>query len=341
MTTLRRSIPIVPTPYTQRGLQGYNPINGTMGTPLSATKTTFRPVNPGTLLELMGYVTAGLPDLGVPEGDVAIYIYKWHTWLRRMNAWMRENEAFYPKLLDLPQGDGSELSKKDYFLGSMSSLIEQASKADSAKLGPLLPGDRNTLINALARGVHKTPGAGKQTERSLTQFIVDVDRIATHLVTGSAVSGNSTKSTTDLLATTPLPAYTVLPTTSVVMPSNPTVNTGLTLPPGTATGIATASTTGNGIASATPVSALFTSPGVVGPSVSQASPIQISSLLNTVITKVKALPNWAHALLLLAILFSLLKKGPNTGTRRIPSIDMPSNTGPISQFTLPPVDPLL
>lgn len=315
MTTLRRHIDPIPSGH---GVQGFAPFN--VGGMLSETKTTFRPVNAGTLLEIMGYITAGLPDLGVSEGEVATLIYKWHTWLRRMNDWMRSNESRYVSILQM-EDSAQALSKEDHYLGGFGSLSAQAANAESAPLGPLLPGDKGTLLNALVRGVGKTPGAGKRTERALTQFIKDVDRLAAHLAPGSRLVLPASPPTVQVKQV-PLPTtLPAVPVGLVQFPSNPVPFPTATLP------------------TATTSSMFVTAPKME----THSKSIEVKTIANTIkdlIERFKRLPRWVHVLVLMTVLLYVVKR-PRVMHSRFRFEGPAPNLGPISRFSIPPVDPFI
>lgn len=343
MTTFRRTTEVVPSGH---GVQGYAEFN--VGTPLSEGKTAFRPVSPATLLEIMGYVTAGLSDMGVSDDEAAVRIYTWHTWLRRMNAWMRTNETRYLEIMRLPEPTAS-LPKNEFFLGAFGTLTSQSNNAETAALGPLLPGDKGTFTNALAKGVAKTAGAGKRTEKALTQFVQDVDKLAAYLAPSSNVSVPAGRSdmayqVNGNVVVQPQNAN-IVPGSVIAFPTNPIPNSVISsLPPSTATFTTQTIATPGSI---DPVTRLFVTPSAVAPAVQAQSPLTVL-LANAVdyarilVDRIKALPMWAHVLLLM-IVFAIAAKGSLSSSLRSTRVmvAMVPNTGAISKFSIPPVDPFI
>ena len=296
-----------------------------MGTPLEATKTAFRPVNSATLLEIVGYVTAGLSDLGVPENEAAITIYKWHTWLRRMNSWMARNESRYLAIVKLSDSQ-RDVPKSEHFLGTFVSPASQVNNAETAPLGPLLPGDKGTLLNALIRGISKVPEAGKRTETALIRFIEDVDKLAMHLAPSGKLrvdtTGNSQPASEQV---TSVPSLLETPVIlSVPNPSPFSVPAQAQVPvqvqylsrPAPAT---QRMEEGNRQVHVPPVSSVL-------------------KYAKGVIEKIKALPKWAQILLIIFALIGLLRNRSDRNVGQTGGRES-LNYGPISNFKLPPVDP--
>ncbi len=373
MTTFRRTTEVPPPP--GHGVHGYAPFN--VGTPLSDTKTSFRPVNAGTLLEIMGYTTAGLSDIGVSDDEVAIRIFIWHTWLRRMNSWMRDNEAQYLAIMRLADSE-TAIPKNEYFLGGVSSLTAQSNTAETAALGPLLPGDKGTFINALGKGAAKTDGAGKAVAKTLTRFLQDVDKVATHLAPSnrstSATAAGENNIYVQQVKSAVQPWQDAFQGSVIKFPMNPVPNNSGALPAASVavtpmTSIAAAPSLPIAISTpvtAVPVSAvpatavqvsassaagLFTSSPVyttVNPSAATSKDLvlsfipQITGYAQQLLERVKRLPMWAHVLLF-ALLFAIVVKGHvrTSKSARSPTIPSYANTGSISKFTIPPVDPFV
>ncbi len=381
MTTFRRTTEVPPPP--GHGVNGYAPFN--VGTPLSDTKTAFRAVNAGTLLEIMGYTTAGLSDMGVSEDETAMIVYKWHTWLRRMNAYMRDNEAQYLEIMRQNDPD-TTLPKTEYFLGGFSSLTAQSNNAETAPLGPLLPGDKGTFINALSKGAEKTTGAGKRVAKALTQFLQDMDKLATHLAPSSRVPGTTPKSggtqptnvyvqhvksavqpwqdsfqgsvikfpmnpapnntgglPVATAAITPLAAASAAGTTGVAATAAPvstasTIAAPVTIPVTTAASVPVSASSAAGLFTNTPTYTTI----VPSDAKSSAAPLvtQVVAYAKQLLERIKQLPMWAHVLLLM-ILFAVVLKGRRTARSYGGTAQSFANTGPISKFTIPPVDPFV
>lgn len=147
-------------------------------------KVTFSPVSEAVLTEIMGYVSLGLNEIGINSEAIPTMIFKWHTWLKRMNAWMKKNETEYPKFMSLPP---VTITANLYFMANISpnDYVQQSAKVAIAPLGPLLPTEKNTLINALKKGIStcgKTYGNASEKENSLTSFVNDLDKLATYAI---------------------------------------------------------------------------------------------------------------------------------------------------------------
>jgi hypothetical protein len=152
--------------------------------PSIARNVTFEPLSASIITEMIGFATLGLSELGVTDAFVAANIYKWHTWLLRMNEWLKENRKVYPQFMKLP---AVQVPANLYFLGTVrpDDHDAQLAKAATAPLGPLLPADKNTLINAMTKGI-KSSGKDEETisntVRDFTQFVRDLNRIATYAI---------------------------------------------------------------------------------------------------------------------------------------------------------------
>lgn len=160
---------------------------------LNNVKVTFAPVSSNVLTEIMGLVSIGLSKLGADSEATPILIYKWSTWLNRMNSWMKKNQAMYTKENVVPH---VTLTGSLHFLGNYppNDYATQMKNAGTTPLGPLLPGDINTLLNALRKSAGLCPGLEGSSEnmfdegRSLKignyiNFIKDVNRIAVFAIT--------------------------------------------------------------------------------------------------------------------------------------------------------------
>jgi len=155
-------------------------VTGSTSTP----KMTFSPVSSAVLNEIMGYISLGLTDLSIDAKNVPILMYKWHTWLNRMNTWMKENEKIYPKFLTLPQ---VSVPANLYFMSGipMSNVSKQTAEAKIAPLGPLLPTEINTMLKALQKGVDtcgKTFEGTSHKTKNLSSFLLDMNRIAVYAI---------------------------------------------------------------------------------------------------------------------------------------------------------------
>lgn len=156
--------------------------------PFGYKRVTFQPVASPILSEIIGYTGLGLADMGLSGPGVAAMLFKWHTWLTRMNDWMLANQKLYPKLIDMPD---VKIPSNLYFLGTVGpdDWKKQIESAITTSLGPLLPADKNTLVNAFARGVRRShsPNGGDTSEsmnlvNTYGKFIRDVNKLASYAV---------------------------------------------------------------------------------------------------------------------------------------------------------------
>jgi hypothetical protein len=176
MTTLVRVQPqIVPT-------------SGTIGNVFAPAveKTTFQPVNDTVIQEIIGLAALGIGELGGTEGkDIPAHLYKWHTWLHRMNTWMKRNKAAYPKQLGMRD---VHIPAHLYFLGTVSldDVDRQVALSRKTPLGPLLPADKNTFLNAIKKG---SSHCQNSNAKDFISFVNDVDKIS--------ISATGDKSRTD------------------------------------------------------------------------------------------------------------------------------------------------
>lgn len=156
-----------------------------VGSPVTP-KTTFSPVSPAVLNEIMGYISLGLGEISIDPKQIPILLYKWHTWLNRMNKWMKDNEKVYPKYLTLPQ---VSVPANLYFMSTIplegDSSSKQLTEASIAPLGPLLPTEINTMLKALQKGI-RTCGDNfdreSRTKKSLSSFLLDINKIAVYAI---------------------------------------------------------------------------------------------------------------------------------------------------------------
>lgn len=155
------------------------------GTPTNYPKVTFQPVEESVINEIMGFVTLGLNDLNISEQFTPGLIYKWHIWLSRMNKWMKDNRQLYPKLLTLPD---LTVPANLHFLSTIpatDSMQKQVELASTASLGPLLPADKGSLLNALSKGIDQIGSNHEQfiyKQNMYGKFIKDVNKIAMYAI---------------------------------------------------------------------------------------------------------------------------------------------------------------
>lgn len=151
---------------------------------------TFQPVPDSVINEIIGYVTLGLNKIGTRQSNTPDTIYKWHIWLKRMNEWMKENKDVYPKLMLNPT---FKLPASLYFLAEISlmEIQEKTNNASTAPLGPLLPSDINTFINALKKGLSGSADESNsllnsndttQQSTSYVKFVENVNKIAYYAI---------------------------------------------------------------------------------------------------------------------------------------------------------------
>jgi hypothetical protein len=146
------------------------------------TNVTFEPVNETIITRIMGYVSLGLPTIGVNQELTSGMIYRWHTWLSRMNNWMKRNRSVYPRLMQLPD---VKIPASLYFLESIPSQNLKTANATNASLGPLSPIEMNTFLHALKKGTENCNAQHSENEynqETFTKFILDVDKLATFAI---------------------------------------------------------------------------------------------------------------------------------------------------------------
>ena len=143
--------------------------------------TTFAPVNDLVLNQISSYVTLGVGRLqSAPKGKVlSSLLFKWSTWLSRMNDWLKENPK-YPSLLLLPP---VQLPRNLTFLpgAGPEALFAQSW---TASLAPLPSEEVNILVNAVVKGAEACDKTFDQTSRDIVnfkKFIMDVNKIAAHV----------------------------------------------------------------------------------------------------------------------------------------------------------------
>jgi len=171
IVTVKAPAVLPSTAYHDNSLTG---ISSTAAAP-AKPQTTFAPVSDKTISDIMSYVSLGLGDLQINEEAIPGMLYKWHTWLKRMNDWMKDNIDVYPKYLTLP---AVRISADLYFLADPN-YKEQLQQAKTAVLGPLLPSDLNTMQHALQKGLST---CAKATDIDLVKFLTDVNKIAVYAI---------------------------------------------------------------------------------------------------------------------------------------------------------------
>ncbi len=168
---------------------------------LSQTKLTFSPVTSEVISEIIGYATLGLSDVANSETRIPSQLYKWHTWLIRMNNWMTANKSLYPHVMEVPK---VSIPADLYFMSDIttkSSVSDVVANAATAPLGPLLPADHNTLLNALSKGLQKCTQDGmaamgnttdlRSKKRNFVAFVRDVNKIAFYAIQPENDGANS------------------------------------------------------------------------------------------------------------------------------------------------------
>ena len=149
----------------------------------STPKVTFAPVNDALITQIMGYVSLGLTELGLDASNAPNLIYKWHSWLSRMNDWMKKNKEIYPRYLDAAP---VKLSADLYFMSNIPAESEKIiSTARIAPLGPLLPMDKNTMVRALQKGLLTCVNSSEvqaKTSEDLLSFVEHVNKIAVYAI---------------------------------------------------------------------------------------------------------------------------------------------------------------
>ena len=162
MTTLERADPstFVPVDIQQGNTPGTSLVTSTKS-------VTFRPVSASVITEVMGYTALGMSELGMNEDNIPYLLWKWHVWLKRMNRWMQENEAYYPSLL---------LDKKESELTQPLPIsLYFHDPVDTAALAPLTPVDLNTMSSALSRGMKNNDN---NDANIFGKFVKDVNMLA-------------------------------------------------------------------------------------------------------------------------------------------------------------------
>ena len=148
----------------------------------ASPKVTFQPVSDDIITQIMGYVSLGLPALNVDRSKTASSIYRWHTWISRMNEWMKQNVNVYPKFMELPP---VQVPASLHFLETIKGDSLKTANAATAPLGPLFPIEKNTLIHALRKGVeNSSPNYehGANDVKTFSRLIHDMDRLATFAI---------------------------------------------------------------------------------------------------------------------------------------------------------------
>jgi hypothetical protein len=159
------------------------------GSTVVPSRVTFAPVSDAVISEIMSYVSLGLPEMGVAPDAIPSLIFKWHTWLSRMNKWMKEND--YIQILERPP---VKVSANLYFLSNIppNDYSSQAANAMTASLGPLLPVEQNTFGRSLQRGIAMRNTTNSKGSNDYVAFLTVVNRLAIHAVqTKSHVTRNS------------------------------------------------------------------------------------------------------------------------------------------------------
>ena len=138
-------------------LHNQNPYGASFITSKEQTTTTaaFQPIDGHVLAEIFGYVSLGLSDNAtVPAFEIPWLVYKWHTFASRMNQFLADRKNQVVQYLAQPP---PQIPADLYFLSntSPSQRLNQLVNASTAPLGPLLPSDSNTLLNALQKGLQK------------------------------------------------------------------------------------------------------------------------------------------------------------------------------------------
>ena len=146
---------------------------------------TFAPVSDAVITEIMGYVSLGLSEIGMDPETVPMKLYNWHTWLSRMNKWMKNNEKVYAKYLTLPP---VKVSADLYFMSETINPTRAGGRAaNTAPLGPLFPTEKNTMIKALQKGLETCSAndnyqTAAQKRTNFTSFLNDVNKLAVYAI---------------------------------------------------------------------------------------------------------------------------------------------------------------
>jgi hypothetical protein len=145
----------------------------------ASSRTTFEPVTDAIISQIMGYVSLGIGELGIDRATVPAYVYRWHTWLKRMNDWMRKNRKIYPRMLQMPS---IVVPANLYFLESFASQEEKTANVEIAPLGPLPPIEFNTFAHALRKGVDRCSEGGVDDKLQFLRLLRDVNKLATFAI---------------------------------------------------------------------------------------------------------------------------------------------------------------
>lgn len=150
----------------------------------SSSRITFMPVSTKILYEIIGYITLGLSEMSLTQESIPFLLFKWSTWLTRMNKWMTDNAKIYPKYMELPD---AKVSANLYFLGNVkpTDTATILFNASTASLGPLFPQDINTILHALNKGIEKNSlnyQTNQELQQTFTQFINDVQKLSLYAI---------------------------------------------------------------------------------------------------------------------------------------------------------------
>ena len=75
--------------------------------PKAKPTVTFKPASKAIITKILGHVALGLADLTIDDSQVPILLYKWSTFMYRMNDWMKASEKDYPKFLQMPRREST------------------------------------------------------------------------------------------------------------------------------------------------------------------------------------------------------------------------------------------
>ncbi|RKO92753.1 hypothetical protein BDK51DRAFT_41472 [Blyttiomyces helicus] len=168
------------------------------GIPVGWQMTTFAPVSDDIITEIMGFVSLGLAQMGSDSASqkkqVSGKLFVWHTWITRMNEWLKAHEKVYPKIIQLPY---VTVAPELHFLSHISGkdASSRVTNAEIAPIGPLFPDELGTLLAAMRKGIDfsgKNHDDILNTTKSFTKFIKDLDKVSSYAIEPQSESGQYT-----------------------------------------------------------------------------------------------------------------------------------------------------